>query len=83
MDGRLTLKKYVQEAIPIYWMSLAWIPKGVLEKARHICFIFIWSGYIDHFSPPWEKCEHIARPKALGGRGIKIYYYSPKRWWPK
>jgi len=25
-------------------MSLAWIPKGVLEKARRICFKFLWVG---------------------------------------
>jgi hypothetical protein len=31
-EGRLTLVKSVLEAIPVYWMSLAWIPKGVLEK---------------------------------------------------
>ena len=30
--GRLSLKKVVLEAIPVYWMSLAWIPKGILEK---------------------------------------------------
>jgi len=31
--GILTLEKYVLEAIPFYWMYLAWIPKGILEKA--------------------------------------------------
>jgi hypothetical protein len=30
--GRLTLVKSVLEAIPVYWMSIAWIPKGILEK---------------------------------------------------
>ena len=29
--GRLVLVKSVLEAIPVYWLSLAWIPKGVLE----------------------------------------------------
>jgi hypothetical protein len=42
--GRLTLTKEVLEAIPVYWMSLAWIPKGILEKIRKICSRFIWSG---------------------------------------
>jgi hypothetical protein len=36
--GRLVLEKYVLESIPVYWMSLAWIPKGVLEIARKNLF---------------------------------------------
>ena len=31
-DGKLVLVKTVMEAIPVYWMSLAWIPKSILEK---------------------------------------------------
>jgi hypothetical protein len=36
------LKKSVQEATPFYWMSLAWIPKGIVDKSRRIFFRFIW-----------------------------------------
>jgi hypothetical protein len=39
--GRLTLTKSVLEAIPVYWMSLSWIPKRILEKVQHIFFRFI------------------------------------------
>jgi hypothetical protein len=39
--GRLVLVKLVLEAITVYWMSISWIPKGILEKARRICFNFI------------------------------------------
>lgn len=39
--GRLVLVKSVLEAILVYWMSIAWIPKGILEKMRHICFSFL------------------------------------------
>ena len=38
--GRLVLVKAVLEAIPVYWMSLSWIPKGILERIRRICFRF-------------------------------------------
>ena len=34
--GRLVLVKAILEAIPVDWMSLAWIPKSILEKARRI-----------------------------------------------
>jgi ribonuclease HI len=75
--GRLTLTKSILEAIPVYWMSLAWIPKGVLEKIRRICARFIWSGTGDKYTQPWEKWENIAMPKALGGWGLKnIFLFS-------
>jgi hypothetical protein len=42
--GRLVLVKVVLEAIPVYWISLAWVLKGVLEAIRKLCYKFIWSG---------------------------------------
>jgi hypothetical protein len=58
-------------------MSLAWIPKGTLEKIRKICSHFIWSGSGDKFTQPWEKWDLLARPKALGGWGLKnIFLFS-------
>jgi hypothetical protein len=42
--GRLVLIKSVLEAIPVYWMSLSWIPKGILEKARKLSFSYLWRG---------------------------------------
>lgn len=35
--GRLVLVKSILDAIPVYWMSLSWIPKGVLEMIRRLC----------------------------------------------
>jgi hypothetical protein len=52
-------------------MSLSWIPKGVLEKIRRTCSQFIWSVSGDKYTQPWEKWESIARPKTLGGWGLK------------
>jgi hypothetical protein len=45
--GRLVLVKSVLEAILVYWMSLAWIPKGILEKMRKLCFTYLWQGNKD------------------------------------
>ena len=69
--GRLVLIKSVLEAIPVYWMALAWIPKSILNKSRRICSNFLWSGKKDQKVLPWVKWDQIARPKALGGWGIK------------
>ena len=37
--GRLVLVKAVLEAIPVYWMSLSWIPKGTLEPFHFMSFL--------------------------------------------
>ena len=39
--GILVLVMTVLESIPLYWMTLAKIPKGILTKIRHKCFIFL------------------------------------------
>jgi hypothetical protein len=51
--GRLVLVKSVLEAIPIYWMSLSWIPKGILEAARKLTFRFLCSGKKESHVTPW------------------------------
>eukprot|EP00253_Pinus_taeda_P011302 PITA_11302 len=69
--GRLTLLKSVLLAIPVYWVALTWIPKGVLEKIRRLCCRFLWAGSSENYVLPWVVWEKIARPKELGGWGIK------------
>jgi hypothetical protein len=68
-QGRLVLVKSVLEAILVYWISLAWVPKGTLEKIRRICFKFLWAGQKESFVMPWIKWETLATPKLLGGGG--------------
>ena len=41
--GKLILVKSVLEAIPVYWVHF-WIPMGILDRIRKICFNFLWSG---------------------------------------
>jgi hypothetical protein len=75
--GRLVLVKAVLEAIPVYWMSLAWIPKGILEKMRKMCFLYLWQGHKDKKVLPWVRWDRIATPKSLGGWGLKnIFSFS-------
>jgi hypothetical protein len=76
--GKLVMEKSVFEAIPIYWMSLAWIPKGVLEIARKIYFKFIWAGTKDQFVAPWVKWNEMAVPKTLEGWGLKNIFLFTK-----
>ena len=64
----------------MYWMSLAWIPKGILEKARRICFRFLWSGKHEANVTPWVRWENIAVPKGLGGWGLKNIFLLQNPW---
>ena len=49
--GKLILLKSVLEAIPVYWMHF-WIPVGILERIRKICFKFLSSGKNEASSLP-------------------------------
>ena len=76
--GRLVLVKAMLEAIPVYWMTLAWIPKGILESIRRICFRFLWSGKKDEQVTPWVNWKRIVVPKGLGGWGLKNIFLFTK-----
>jgi hypothetical protein len=46
VGGRLSLFKAVLEAITIYWIFMASIPKSIINKIRKTCFTFLWAGRI-------------------------------------
>ena len=69
--GRLVLIKYVLLSIHVYWISLAWVPIGILNKIRSICSKFLWSGKEDKQILPWVVWDNIEKPKEWGGWGIK------------
>jgi len=57
--------------MPVYWVALTWVPKGILEKIRRICSRFLWAGSKEDPVLPWVAWEKVARPKEWGGWGIK------------
>jgi len=77
------LVKSVLEAIPVYWMSLSWIPKGILEATRKLSSKFLWSGKKEAHVIPWVHWERIAIPKALGGWGLEFFSFSQNHWQPR
>ena len=69
--------KVVLKAMSVYWMALTWIPRGILEKNRKICFSFLWSSLKEKKMMTWARWEHIALPKSIGGWGLKnIFLFS-------
>jgi len=69
--GRLILIKVVLEATPVFWMSLAWIPMGILSRIQKVCSHFLWKGRKDGKPFAWVKWSKIAIPKKWGGWGLK------------
>jgi len=55
MGNILVLAKLVFESIPIYWMTLAVIPKGVLERIYKLIFDFLWSSDKESDVMAWMK----------------------------
>jgi len=71
LGGRATLVKVVLESILVYWLSFAKIPKIILNIIRRKIFSFLWiekkiKEGIHLIS--WNK---IAKPKKMGGWGLK------------
>lgn len=75
---QVSLSEISFKTILVYWISLAWIPKGVLEKARRICFRFLWEGSQEHFVLPSVKWNRLAMPKLQGGWGLKTIFMFSK-----
>jgi hypothetical protein len=71
------LVKYVVEAILLYWMTLAFIPKGVLDNLGRISYIFLWSRSMDKRGISLVKWKRVIIPKEVGGWGLKnIFKFS-------
>jgi hypothetical protein len=68
--GRLVLIKSVIYSIPVYWATIANIPKGIFHQICKLIFKFLWSGKKQSDGIPLVKWSTLARPKDLGGWGI-------------
>jgi hypothetical protein len=71
---RVTLVKSVLESIPVYWLSLSKIPKGILDKIRRRMFTFLWDGKKEKKAIHLIICKRIAKRKKTSGWGIKNIY---------
>jgi hypothetical protein len=67
LGGRYTLLKVVLESQSVYWMSLAIVPRSVLNSIRKLMFNFLWRRNMD--STPIHLCkwEQLSVPKEYGG----------------
>ena len=64
------LLKDVLQRIPVYWDTIAYIPKGILQKNRKRFFSFIWTTTKQSEGIPLAKWKMLANLKEHGGWGI-------------
>lgn len=76
--GRLFLIKSVLEATPVYWISLAWIPRGILSRIQQICSQYLWNGHKEGKIFAWVSWKNTALPKKWGRWGLKDLPYFAK-----
>jgi hypothetical protein len=75
LGGRLVLLKSMFESILIYWLSLAHVPKGILDRIRKRCFSFLWSSQKQKEGILFFKWSLLAKPKERGGWGLKNIFW--------
>lgn len=70
IGGRTILIKASLSSLPLYYMSLFPIPKGVLEKIIKIQRKFMWCGSTEKRGMTLVSWRMLEFPKDLGGLGI-------------
>jgi hypothetical protein len=71
LGGRCILVKVVLESQAVFWMTLAAVPTSVLSKIRQMIYDFLWMGGRKDHGIHLCNWFQIAKPKSLGGWGLK------------
>ena len=69
-SGRLALIKSTLSAMPLYYLSIFRMPKGVTNLINHHLRDFFWSGGTHSKKIHRVRWDFITRPKEFGGLGI-------------
>jgi len=78
LGGMYNVVKGVLESIPVYWLSLAKILKSILNNIRKRMFIFMWIGKNIKEGVHLINWRKLAKPKKVGGWGIKNIFFFGK-----
>ena len=79
-EGNADFSEIVLKSIPIYWISLAFIPNGILKRLRIFSFRFLQTGKREKKGIPLVKWKKIIVSKEMGGWDLKISINLKKHW---
>ncbi|XP_057779509.1 uncharacterized protein LOC130998093 [Salvia miltiorrhiza] len=71
LAGRITLVKSVLQSIPVYQLSLAFIPKAVIKELNSLFSKFLWGGGTQTGGITWFKWNALCLNKDSGGLGFR------------
>lgn len=71
LDGKLILAKSVLESLPVYWLTLFKVPVSILDGIKKRISSLLWSGGKEDDKIHLARWELIARPKNMGGWGLR------------
>jgi len=71
MGGRLVLVKFVLQNIQVYLSTLAKLPSFIKNRIKHIISSFLSRGAKNPTGFHFASCSTVAKPKYLGGWGIR------------
>ena len=69
--GRITLIRSTMSSLPIYFMSLFWMPKWVRLRLEQIQRGFLWGGGNLEKKPHLVKWLTVCSDRKMGGLGVK------------
>nr|KYP63364.1 Putative ribonuclease H protein At1g65750 family [Cajanus cajan] len=69
--GRLTLTKFVLQALPSYTMQMVYLPRALCDEVDKICKRFLWGDGNRIHHPHAINWKTICLPKANGGLGLR------------
>ena len=69
--GRITLIRSTLASMPIYHMSLFWMPKSVARRLEKAQRDFLWGGGSVERKAHLIKWEAICEDKSKGGLGLR------------
>lgn len=70
IGGRLTLIKASLSNLPMCYMSLFPVPKGIIAKIQAIQRNFLWSGGSERGALPLVRWDVVELPTNRGGLGV-------------
>ncbi|XP_057774960.1 uncharacterized protein LOC130993941 [Salvia miltiorrhiza] len=71
LAGRITLVKSVLQSIPVYQLSIAFIPKVVIKELNSLFSRFLWGGGTQTGGITWFKWNALCFNKKSGGLGFR------------